>query len=157
MAAFALRDQSERTIEVNRLKLVEILEENREMHIREYHEAVDGYLETATEKLQEGYDKSVVKLQKNLENSKRLLAEIDPSKPLETSDRIVLVESICIDLKVPRNYAKEYDAAIDMANWDVRDTLELSGAEFQCFVRDEWDWTNEFSTTTASYSKHKKA
>ena len=44
-----------------------------------------------------------------------------------------------------------YDAAFDMATFDTRDELDLSGAEFQCFCRDVWDWSDEFQTTTQIY------
>ena len=54
---------------------------------------------------------------------------------------------------MPRSYEEEYDAAIDMAKWDVRTTLELTYAEFNCFVRDQWDWQSDFQVTNALY-KH---
>ena len=43
------------------------------------------------------------------------------------------------------------DAAIDMAKWDVRETLELTHAEFTCFVRDQWDWKSGFEAISQIY------
>ena len=63
------------------------------------------------------------------------------------------MDSISVEMRVPRCYDKEYDAAIDMAKWDVRETLELTHAEFTCFVRDQWDWTSEFTAISAMYLK----
>lgn len=151
MANQARRDQSERLVEVEREKLVETLKQNRDKHIENYKIAITGYRVMATAKLKEGYEAAKLKLEKNLKRGIASLEEFDPENPQGASDYLVLVEGIQVSLKVPRNYSKEYDAAIDMAEWDVRKTLELTHAEFQCFVRDEWNWTNDFSTTNAMY------
>ena len=66
-------------------------------------------------------------------------------------DFVTLVEDVTIQMKVPRSYAKEYEAAIDMAEWDVRETLELTHAEFTCFVRDQWDWKSGFEAVSNLY------
>ncbi len=155
MANLAREDQQKRTVEVNRLKLVETLKANREAHNQNYLEAVEGYKALALEKLQDGYEAAKVKLDKNLDRGKLALEQFDPSSPKDSADWLVLVEGINVELRVPRNFSKEYDAAIDMASWDVRETLELTHAEFQCFVRDQWDWTTDFIRTTAIYSTGK--
>lgn len=151
MANIARRDQTERVVEVNRGKLVETLKANRTAHIENYKVAITGYRVMAIAKLKEGYEAAKSKLEKNLKRGIASLDEFDPENPDSASDYLTLVEGIQVSLKVPRNYSKEYDAAIDMAEWDVRETLELTHAEFQCFVRDEWNWTNDFSTTNAMY------
>lgn len=151
MAQMARDDIKERKVEVDRLKLVEILVANKEKHIKEYHEALEGYKSMALEKLQDGYEKAKVKLEKNLERGKASIAEFDPENPRGVSDYLTLVESISVELRVPRDFSKDYDAAIDMAKWDVRETLELTHAEFQCFVRDVWDWTSEFAQVSMMY------
>lgn len=152
MAAIAREDIKARKIEVNRLKLIETLTANREKHKQDYREALDGYKAMALEKLQQGYEDAKVKLDKNLLRGKGAIAEFDPNNPRGVSDYLTLVESIQVELRVPRDFSKDYDAAIDMAKWDVRETLELTHAEFQCFVRDVWDWTSDFANTTMMYS-----
>lgn len=151
MAMQAKADQQKRIIEVNRAKLVETLKSNREKHVKEYKEALEGYKTLALEKLQKGYEDAKVKLEKNLIRGRESLQEFNPDNPENTSDYLTLVDAIQITLKVPQNYSDEYDAAIDMANWDVRETLELSHAEFTCFVRDEWDWSRDFFATSSMY------
>lgn len=42
-------------------------------------------------------------------------------------------------------------AAIDMAKWDIRETLVLTHAEFTCFVRDQWDWKSGFEAVSMLY------
>ena len=151
MAQLMREDMKKRVTEVDRLKLVEILQTNRQKHINDYKEALAGYREQAATKFQEAYEQAKVKLEKNLKSGMARIEEFDPANPKGMSDYLVLVEQIGIEMRVPKDYSKEYDAAIDMAKWDVRETLELSHAEFQCFVRDEWDWTNEFAQVSMLY------
>lgn len=155
MAQMARDDIKQRKVEVNRLQLVQTLISNREKHISEYNEALEGYKAMALAKLQDGYEKAKVQLDKNLERGKASISEFDPNNPRGVSDYLTLVDSIAVELRVPRDYSKDYDAAIDMANWDVRDTLELTHAEFQCFVRDVWEWTDDFTRVSAVYKSLK--
>jgi hypothetical protein len=151
MANHALAAHKQREIEVDRNKLITILEENKAKHIANYQEALDGYKAMATEKLQQAYEQAKVTLEKNVQKGILSLEEFNPNDPMRTSDYLVLVEGINVQLKVPRNFSDEYDAAIAMAKWDVRDTLTLTYAEFQCFVRDIWDWSRDFFEVSALY------
>ena len=151
MAVQAQVDQQKRVIEVNRVKLLETLQANKEKHVKEYREAIAGYKSQAIDKLQKGYEDAKIKLEKNLVRGKASLEEFNPDSPEATSDYLTLVDGVQVALKVPKNYSRAYDAAIDMVKWDVRETLELSHAEFTCFVRDEWDWSREFFATSSMY------
>lgn len=155
MAQLMREDVKNRKVEVNREKLLDILRSNKQKHINDYREALQGYKEMALEKLQDGYEKAKVKLEKNLERGKTSIAEFDPENPRGVGDYLTLIEGVSVELKVPRDFSKDYDAAIDMAKWDVRETLELSNAEFQCFVRDVWDWTNDFVAVSKMYKMSK--
>ncbi len=151
MAALALADQKERQIEVNRERLLVTLKANREKHIKDYKEAVEGYCASALKKLEAGYEKAKLKVERNYKTAVDQIKQFDVNNPRASSDWLTLVEGERVELKVPRNFSKEYDAAIDMVTWDVRETLELTHAEFQCFVRDVWDWSNDFVAVTAAY------
>ena len=139
MAAIAQQDLRKRTVEVNRLKLIETLKSNRGKHVKEYEEAKAGY-------------KSAL-LEKQYEKRKVEIGAINDEDIEKQEDYVQLLAAVTIHMKVPRSFAKEYDAAIDIANWDVRETLELSHAEFTCFVRDEWDWKVEFTATSKMYQR----
>lgn len=153
MAAAAIRDQQNRITCVPREKLLNTLRTNRERHQQDYVEALEGYKELATQKLLEAGEQARFKLERNLEKGKATIQEFNPEDPRQSSDRMVLVESIVVEMKVPRDYTREYDAAIVMFEWDTRDTLELTYAEFQCFVCDAWDWSQDFLITNAMYAK----
>lgn len=152
MAGKALSNQMTRTVRVNRIKLLETLKSNREQHIAVFNEAMDGYKELALAKVEDAF----IGLDRRLANRKKEMIEHIQSFTAETaskfSDYFVILEQVVVNLKLPVSYAEAYDAAIDMAMFDTREELDLSGAEFQCFCRDVWDWTYEFSNTNATYT-----
>ena len=152
MARQAMADMSERVIELDRKDLLAKLRENKEKHIREYDEAIAAYKDVAKEKLNKALEKARHRLEKN---HQEMIKRIDDFDVEELSDYLVLVNEETVQLVKPRNYADKYDAAIDMVSWDVRDTLELSQSEFQCFVRDKWDWSDNFLKMSAMYKVRK--
>lgn len=152
MGQIARMDLHDRIIEVDRKNLVEILAANRERHIEEYRVALAGYREAATKKLDEDGHAAIKSL---VENLKRIAVDIetfDPDKPHQFTDRFILIKQVIMSLPVPKSYADMYASAISIANWDVNDTLKLTYAEFECFVRNQWDWTEEFQATNSSYT-----
>lgn len=153
MALAAARDTEKRTVEVNRMRLIATLINNKAAHQKNYREAVEGYVERATEEFRKGYEKAKKELEKNLQKGLDSLKEFDPKNPKGTSDWLTLVPTIQVELKVPRDYSNEYDAAIAIAEWDVRETLELTVAEFSCWVRDMWDWSRDFELVNSMYLK----
>ena len=155
MASQALRDQQERIIQVNRKELIDTLKKNRELHIQEYEIAKKGYRETLRKKIISSFDEAISSIEKKRLSMLSWAESLTDAEISKVNDYFTLLNGINLEMRVPRSYAKEYDAAIDIAAWDVRDVLELSYAEFQCFVRDEWDWKQEFQQTSALYSSHK--
>lgn len=155
MAMKALSNQMTRTVRVNRLKLVETLRKNRKDHVAVFDEAMAGYKEMALAKVEEafqGLDKRLVKAKSDIVEK---INSFTAATASEFPDYLVILERVAVNLKVPVSYADAYDAAIDMAMFDTRDELELSGAEFQCFCRDVWDWSPEFSAVNQSYTSRK--
>ena len=49
------------------------------------------------------------------------------------------------------NHEQDYQMAIEMAKMSVDDVIELSQAEFQQYVMDEWHWQHDFKHTTRAY------
>lgn len=153
MAHKALQHQMSRTVEVDRLELLRTLKENRLRHIEAYNEAMKGYKEMALAKVEEVFFGIYEKIDEAKAKIVKKLNTFSPETADKFSDRLIILQGEYIDLEVPRSFEEHYDAAIDMASFDVRDTLELSGAEFQCFCRDVWDWSYEFSNSVSNYTK----
>ena len=152
MASKALSNQMTRTVRVNRFKLLETLKKNREQHLIVFNEAMAGYKELALAKVQEAF----LGMEERLEKRKAEIVKKIEGFTAETastfSDYFVVLEQVVVNLKLPVSYVDAYDAAIDMAEFDIREELELSGAEFQCFCRDVWDWTYEFAAVNSTYT-----
>jgi hypothetical protein len=151
MAAIARMDQEKRTVEVNRVKLIEALTSNREKHVQEYDEAMAGYKAVLLSKIDQAFKDARKEIEAKYEKTKAKVTNFTDADIAKQRDSFTLIDAITVEMKVPRSYAKEYDAAIDMAKWDVRETLDLTHAEFTCFVRDQWDWKSGFEAVSMLY------
>jgi predicted phage-related endonuclease len=54
-------------------------------------------------------------------------------------------------LPIPRDYSQEYDRAVEQLEWEVGETVELDPDDFNRYVRDEWEWHNQFVGSTQVY------
>jgi len=151
MANRLSQDQTGRTIEVKKSNLIAKLEENRKKHILDYNEAVAGYIETATKKLEDAYNIAKKKMKDNVELAKIKIQQFD--KNYCKNDYLVLIEGATVELKSPQNFVEQYNTAIEMFQWDVRETIQITHAEFKCFIEDKWDWTDNFTAISAMYKK----
>lgn len=151
MAAIARMDQEKRTVQVDREELIEALQRNREQHIRDYEEAMAGYKAALLTKVDNAFNEAGQQIEKMREKVRQRLSALTDADIPKQRDSFTIIDEIRVEMKVPRSYASEYDAAIDMAIWDVRETLELTYAEFTCFVRDQWDWKSGFEAVSMLY------
>jgi NOL1/NOP2/fmu family ribosome biogenesis protein len=111
-----------KTVKINRLKLLVQLKQNRETHIAEFKEAWELYLAEAVAEL-----KSMLKSAKEGKVRHHL------------------------GLEVPQSYEASYDRAISMLEWSEDETVELDHNEFESYVRDNWNWKQNFTMLAASY------
>ena len=146
---------SERTVTVNRLELLKTLRENKEKHQKEYQESVLGYKELAQEKLKEEAEKATRRIANNLEILFKRIEQFDPENPLDND--VVLLQGVHFSLQVPQDHSNAYEVAIQMAEWETKEEIELTQSQFQCFVMDEWDWMRDFKVLNARYSTVGKA
>jgi hypothetical protein len=151
MAALAMDDQKKRSVEVNRVKLLATLKENLTTHVAEYEEAMAGYKSELISRTKVAFEKAKVKLAEKETATLAKFAKLTQEDIVKQRDYVTLLESETIEMKVPRSFAEEYKAAIDMFTWDVREVIELTYAEFTCFVRDQWDWKAGFTAVSAMY------
>lgn len=145
-----MSSNSERTTLVDTSELLTTLKQNRENHIKEYEEAVEGYLDAAREKIAEQYKNAKAEVEKAFLRTKEELERFDPEK---TQDTIVFCRSIQFTLTAPRNFVDAYDQAIQMMTWETREKVELNTTEFRCFIMNKWDWMEEFKSISQIYNK----
>ena len=125
-----------RNVVVNKGELLEVLEKNRQIHLKEFNEALIGYRAA----LNKAFKNALKALKKTTDND---LVKFDRYENFN-------------DLPVPENHTKEYDLAIRMLQSSVEDKIELSKQEFDQYYFDEWTWSAsaKLSNSTYSNSRH---
>lgn len=113
-----------KNVEVSKYQLIEKLNENRENHVNTFEQVLEDYRAEAVRQLEDHIERI----------------------------KSGAVAQVYVALPAPQNYEAEYDRAIAMAEWEMSDTVELSQAEFNQYVLDEWTWKREFNETVATYS-----
>ena len=112
-------------IKVKKTDLLTKLQENREIHKKDYDESVVGYQAELVQLLT------------------RLLDDAKEGKPVDARS--------LANLTRPVEHLREYDRTISMLKMDIIDDVELSEHEFTRFVLDEWAWKENFSNVSAQY------
>lgn len=108
---------------IEKQRLLDIIRANRTKHNDTYEAAKTAYAEKGVELL------------------KKLIQKLEKGETLRPY----------LNLPEPENHVDDYDRAIQMLELDSRDTIELNEQEFRQFVQDEWDWKQNWLTSTSSY------
>jgi len=126
-----------RKINVDRQELLVKLKQNLELHKELYAEAVKGYEAEKTVKL-------------------RTLAGVTEQAakhPTEENRKQVHVAYRSFSsLERPTDNSESFLVAIDVFTWEKDEIVELPLDEFQCYVRNEWDWIGQFRGSVAAYA-----
>jgi hypothetical protein len=115
-----------RSVTVDRLKLIEQLKANLIQHTKDYAEATIGYR---------------IKLKQDLENALEFFDE----KPYN------VIAKLSVPSNPPKSYEKEYIDAIAMLEWSVSETIDLDQSLFKNYVQNEWAWSGQFDIMNTTY------
>ena len=64
--------------------------------------------------------------------------------------------NVKVGLRVPTKHTDAFDNAIgllEMTQKAGEDTIEIDAGEYERFVRNNWEWTDDFRHSNAGYSK----
>lgn len=114
-----------KSVKVGTFKLLEILKNNREMHIAEFESAMIEFRKDA-----------IVEMKKNLDVA-------------ESGGEVQLY----VGLTQPISYETSYNTVIRMLELSEETTVELTTQEFQQYVEDNWNWKATFLASTSMYNK----
>lgn len=120
-------------VQVTRLKLIKIIEKNREKHIAAYVKAEAGW----RIKLEE----DLVKL------SKMALKAADVVGHGADVYKIKFP-----NLPKPQSYVTQYDRVIGMLKMSVDENVALDAESYDQYVQDQWAWSNAFTNSTVQYA-----
>ena len=151
MARIAQAHMEQRTVIVNKDESLKKLRENKKIHIEEYEEAVKGYRSTLESNLEKANIRAKEALAVNYSKVKRQINESTDKELEKFPEYFTLVDDISFKNPVPKNYSAEYDAIINIIEWDTRSEIELTQPEFVCYIEDKWSWSSHFETIKMSY------
>lgn len=108
---------------------------NLETHREEYDTALQGYWLEVEEQA------------KNIASKARALAKeaVSDKKPEN-------FHGWSITARRPEDHSKDYERVIDMLELAQETTIKLNEHTFATYVRDEWEWKQDFLATSAFYS-----
>ena len=120
--------QSDIRIQANTKEVLDKLEKNRRLHLKEYKESEIGFLIEA----------------------KALLAKaLKHVKKLKSKNGI---QSLSVHLGAPQCYDAEYATAITMMKYHTGKTITLDPTQVRQFLMDEWDWSGSFKEAHTNFS-----
>lgn len=111
------------SVSMEKTRLRERVQENRDKHRQVYEKAMKGYTRAAIGFFEE-------QLARAVEGKQFQSAFLEP---------------------MPTDHTDDYDAALDMLDMSVDDVITLGEREFKQYVRDEWGWKREFVATSMGY------
>ncbi len=116
-----------RTYTVNIKELVDTLKKNRDKHVGIVEEAQEEFRKLAIEEIE------------------RALADAKSGKKIVTR----------LSLEVPSIHTDAFDNAIGLMEMTMRakeTTIEIDAHEYERFVRNNWEWTQQFRDSNFAYS-----
>ncbi len=117
------RDHLMNTVKVKKDELLEKIKANRNTHTDVFERALVKYRELAIKELD------------------AMLVEARQGKRIRRT--VSLVE--------PVNHTTDYDRVIGMLEMHIEAEIELSAAEYQMYVDDDWGWKGQFTATNSRY------
>jgi hypothetical protein len=120
-----------KTVNVDRIELLNALKSNLEVHKAQYNEAITDY-------------KTKLKLD---------VAEL--AETLEQEDlSISKLSKLRITFEAPADHSNDYIEAIEMLEMSVDSTIQLDEESFKAYIKNKWRWSDGFNDmlfSTKSY------
>jgi hypothetical protein len=145
------------SVVIDKEKLLSILRENKAAHDDILQAALVGYWETAKEKVRlkkEEFTKALDELFKDGEYQlAKYYSKLENKEPLKHEALNVKFNfRASLDIIYPEDHSKDYDRAIRMVELSVYDNVELTEAQFESYVLNNWDWKQSFLASNAGYA-----
>lgn len=123
---------------VKRTVILEKVRANRETHLAEYNEAMNGW-KAETIKVLENTQKEIIQ---QIEDIKAGVQEI--------------YNVVSYYPRKPENHLDDYDQVIGMLEDSIDENVILTFEEYGKYVKDRWEWMQSFKMSTVNYVGKKK-
>lgn len=115
-----------RSVNVDRVKLLEALHANLAVHREQYKEAVTEFH---------------ARLLKDLTVAKNKVKKANPES----------LKNFRININFPANHEKDFLEVIEMLENSTDDTINLDSESFKAYFKNEWSWSGQFEVSLAQY------
>lgn len=124
-----MRTLGELTVNIDKEKLLETLHANRRKHEADYNIALANFRTAAINAL------------------------TDRKRQLEEDAWMTIKPRnfLAFNLPVPQSYAHVYSEVINMLEMCENKTIEVSSFQFQCWVKDKWEWSDSLKMSNSGY------
>ena len=112
-------------ITVNKNELLSALVKNRDKHVQDYNDAMEGYKEES--------EKEVLKLLDRVRNGDFSEMHVKLTKPV--------------------SHEKDYTKVINMLTMSIDTEIKISDEQFMMYVEDDWRWREQFEAVKNNYGK----
>lgn len=138
-------------IKVSKTELLGIVIDNKKKHDEIYEAAKKGYWVDAKEFLLKHQKDQLEQLKKNyLRETKDLKKQV--AKELKMVEQKKKDGYVYMRKPFPENHSDDYQGTISRLKLSVDPEIELENAEFDCYVRNKWQWRNSFLSTNSTYA-----
>ncbi len=117
----------QRSVNVDRMKLLEALRTNREVHRKEYAEALVAFKKRL------------------LEDLEKALLKVDEAEPAALKD-------FELEVDFPMNHDEEFGDIIDMLEHSTDTVINIDSESFKAYFNNEWTWTRSFKSSVSNYA-----
>lgn len=117
----------QRSVNVDRSKLLDALKTNREIHKTEYAQALIAFK---------------TRLLADLEAALLKVDEAEPAK----------LKNFELDVDFPMNHDQEFGDIIDMLEHSTDSVINIDSESFKAYFNNEWNWSHSFKNSISNYA-----
>lgn len=135
MQAIAQRQQN--YVRISKDRLIQQLKKNREVHQEEWEKAVRGWRSAMVTALEDYSAKCLTLASELSKDDKMDKISIPPQKFPH----------------YPQNHVSRYNEIIERLDFDLDEEIYLTHSDFNRYVRDNWEWKEDFIANSSMYVK----
>lgn len=134
---FNTAETSIEKVNVDRQELLSKLQANLKTHRELFAESCRGYEDTKVSRLRALQAATNTAVSNNTEVNRKAVHE---------------AYNAFSQLQRPVDHSESYELAIEIMKWEKKDNVDLSINDFQCYVRDKWNWKEQFRNSVLNYA-----
>ncbi len=128
-------------VRMQKANLLQKLGENRDRHREEFKDSLEGYWDALATEIGALHDKISTSMMKHIEKAQA-----------KDEDTRISWGGFSVDIKKPNDHTDDFERAIAKLECDLADKVDLNSQEFDRYVLNKWEWTQEHMTSITSFA-----